>query len=201
MRKYILNIVLYTLVLSYSSNVVAIYKCKDANGHVTYSQTKCIGNSEVVRGISRSKASETEDFNSDTVTNPPSPSDISEYETEQKNMLHGELVNIRMGNGDPKREAAIRLKLWEIDEEWYQRYFDSYEDLKKRYIVKLFQKSGSKMLKNSLDDITKQLCRKYRYRKEELSRGVNAGYIVDLSKSTRLSHQYERGIRENCSEK
>ena len=98
--------------------------------------------------------------------------------TLEKNQLNRELF---IGGNSPERVKEIKKRLWELDEEYFQ---------------KKFNQAGKSNEKSDRD--MKVLCTQYTYRRTELDRGVSSGYIEQDSKAASLYVQYENGIRENC---
>ena len=102
-----------------------------------------------------------------------------------------------MNGGSKERFIEIKERLWELDEEYFQRWFEEREIMRESRHKK-FIKSGDIRNKQMEDDYTNQLCHKYKFRREELDRVIKAGYVNNDSRASRLYSQYKKGVRENC---
>ncbi|MEA3276835.1 MAG: hypothetical protein U9Q81_16415 [Pseudomonadota bacterium] len=197
--------ILVALLLPLAANA-ATYKCTQPDGGVTFRQTEC----------ARSDAQETVDVDAGPQGSGASSRKNDYYatenrirqlesererletkETREKNSLHRELITIRMRGGSRARAQEIQERLWELDEEYWQRWFENNEFQKEKYSAR-FETFGEPRFQQKAQEKEGYLCIKYRFRKSELQRGIDSGFIRNDSRSNRLFRQYEIGIRSNC---
>lgn len=173
-------IVLALFAPTYSQS--AIYKCKDINGNLVFSQIKCGADAKSVNirpnyepsPIATSKEEKQLTSNGKNIPMPPAYTSSLHSE---KAAIAQTLFTYRMKGGFKRSHARELLKRqWEIEEIWHQEKFYHYE------------------LNGNKKDV---LCRFYKRRADKLSEGIDEKYLLDVD-IKKHAQQYVKGINKNC---